>query len=135
MLNKAWEEIAENKKQMTIAAEKAEASLAAAKEAASLHYEALLRKARDEASAQEANLSMTIHQLRSSLARESERAQWREEEFKKEIQVLRIGGDCGSLIQLSLTSRLCNLGCKQQRQEMRSWRHQFLILLDLSFVR
>ena len=87
MLNRAWEEIAENKKQVVIAAERAEASVLAAKEAASLHYEALLRKAREEASAQEATLSMTIHQLRSSIARDSERAQWREEEFKKEIQV------------------------------------------------
>ena len=144
MLNRAWEEIAENKKQLVISTERAEASVLAAKEAASLHYEALLRKAREDASAQEATLSMTIHQLRSSIARDSERAQWREEEFKKEIQVgfpPLLGVFILARLMYTLLSsfstphRPCSRDCKPQRQEMRSWRLQFLIPPDPSFVR
>ncbi len=41
-----------------------------------------------EFQAREADLQQTVQELRSAVLRQQERQSWREEEFKKEIQVL-----------------------------------------------
>jgi len=88
-LERAWKEIAELKKQLVIACDSAESAVLEATSNQKKHYEDLLKKHRKELKEKESAFSKTISKLRLSVSRITEESQWKEDNWRKENQLLQ----------------------------------------------
>mmetsp|Transcript_4216 Transcript_4216/g.5903 ORF Transcript_4216/g.5903 Transcript_4216/m.5903 type:complete len:775 (-) Transcript_4216:562-2886(-) len=89
-LEKAWRDLAEQKKIADSAVTKAQLLAQEAEEKTKEFYQTLISKNLREFSEKESSLSQIIQELRSTITRLNERAAWREDELNKEIQSLKL---------------------------------------------
>jgi len=88
-LEKAWIEIADLKKVNASSHSKAQDMVMEAENKLKVEYQQALTKHAHENSEREASLLQTIKELRASIARNNERAGWKEDELQSEIQNLK----------------------------------------------
>lgn len=89
-LEKAWQELAEQKKLNATAAQRTASLVQEAEERVRQEYQQIFNKQAKETAEREASYAQTIQELRLAVQRSNERAAWREQEFAHEIQVLFI---------------------------------------------
>jgi hypothetical protein len=88
-LERAWVELAEQKKAYAALQVKHSANMKDLEGKLREEYQVLVLKQAKEAAERETSLAQSLHELRSAVSKTNERANWKEEEYNSEIQSLK----------------------------------------------